>query len=102
MEIDGKIPPIKIGAYMNNVVEKKKADGSHKHDANSVAKEDKVDLSQTAREIKKARAELDAIPDTREEKVAEIKSEIDKGTYKIDGKKIAFNMMRESLIDEIV
>ncbi|MBW2143936.1 MAG: flagellar biosynthesis anti-sigma factor FlgM [Deltaproteobacteria bacterium] len=102
MEISGKIPPIKISAYMNNVQEKKKIDGSTDHDPKSVLKEDKVDISRTATEVKKARVQLDNVPDIREEKVAEIKNEINNGTYRIDGKKIAFNMIRESLIDEIV
>ena len=35
-------------------------------------------------------------------KVAEIKNHVEKGTYKVDGKKIAFNMIRDSLIDETV
>jgi len=87
---------------MNNVQGKKKIDGPTEHDPQSVVKEDKVDISRTAREVKKARAQLDNVPDIREEKVAEVKNEIDNGTYRIDGKKIAINMIRESLIDEIV
>jgi negative regulator of flagellin synthesis FlgM len=102
MEISGKIPPIKISAYMNNAQEKKKINDSTGHDPKSVLKEDKVDISRTAREVKEARAQLDNVPDIREEKVAEIKNEINKGTYTIDGKKVAFNMIRESLIDETV
>ena len=102
MEISGKIPPIKISAYMNNVQEKKKIDDPTGHDPKSVMKEDKVDISRTAREVKEARAQLEKIPDIREEKVAEIKNDINSGTYRIDGKKVAFNMIRESLIDEIV
>ena len=102
MEISEKVAPIKISAYMNNVQEKKKIDGPTEHDPKSVLKEDKVDISRTAREVKKARAQLDNVPDIREEKVAEVKNEIDNGTYRIDGKKIAFNMIKESLIDEIV
>jgi negative regulator of flagellin synthesis FlgM len=102
MEISGKISSIKIGAYVNNVRENKKAEGSPRHDSKAVLKGDKVELSQTAIEVKNARAQLDSIPDIREEKVSEIKDQIDQGTYKVDGKKVAFNMIRESLIDEIV
>ena len=102
MEISGKISSIKIGAYVNNVRENKKTGGSPQHDSKAVLKGDKVELSQTAIEVKNARAQLDSIPDIREEKVSEIKNQIDHGTYKIDGKKVAFNMLRESLIDEIV
>ena len=48
------------------------------------------------------REQLELIPDVREGKVKEIKAQIEEGTYKVDGEKIAFNMIRESLIDEIV
>jgi len=102
MEISGKVPPIKIDAYLNNAKKNNKIEGSFKQDAGAVSKGDKVELSQTANEVKKARAQLDAIPDIREEKVGELKDQIHGGTYKIDGKKIAFNILRESLIDEIV
>ena len=40
--------------------------------------------------------------DIREEKVAEIKEKIDSGTYNVDGQKAAANMLRESLINQIV
>lgn len=102
MEIGGKIPPIKIDAYINNTKENNKIaeslSGSGKPGQNS----DKVEFSQTARDVKDAREQLDSIPDVREEKVKEIKTQIEEGTYKVDGKKIAFNMIRDSLIDEIV
>ncbi len=102
MEISGKVPAIKIDAYLNNVKDKNKTDGSASNDPKSIQNEDKVDLSQNVREINEARVQLDSIPDVREEKVAEIKSQLEKGTYNIDGEKIAFNMIRESVIDEIV
>jgi negative regulator of flagellin synthesis FlgM len=101
MEISGRISPIKIGAYLNNIKEKDKISAPTAHTSEAAAKRDKVELSQTVREVNKAREELASIPDIRAEKVDEIKRQIDDGTYKIDGNKIAFNMIRQSLIDEI-
>jgi len=102
VEISEKVSSIKIGAYINSVKDKKNVQGSPEHDDKTVANGDKVELSQMAMDVKKARDQLETIPDIRAEKVAEIKNEIDNGTYKIDGKKIAFKMLKESLIDEIV
>ncbi len=102
MEISGKVPAVKTDAYLNNVKDKKKTDDSSSDIPKSVQNEDKVDLSQNVRDVNEAREQLDTIPDIREEKVAEIKSQLESGTYNVDGKKIALNMMRESLIDEIV
>ena len=102
MEIGGKIPPIKIDAYINNAKEKNKTAEALSKSAKPGPNLDKVEFSQTAKDVKDAREQLDLIPDVREEKVKEIKTQIEEGTYKVDGKKIAFNMVRESLIDEIV
>jgi len=102
MEISGKVPAIKIDAYLNNVKNKNKADGSSSSSPDTIQNEDTVKLSQNVRDVKEAREQLDSIPDVREEKVAEIKEQLEKGTYNVDGKKIALNMIKESLIDEIV
>ena len=102
MEINGKIPVIKIDAYVNNIKEKNKAGAPEKNQSKPVPNEDKVHLSRNARDVKEAREKLDAVPDVDEAKVAEIKDHVEKGTYKVDGKKIAFNMIRDSLIDETI
>jgi negative regulator of flagellin synthesis FlgM len=102
MEIGGKIPPIKIDAYINNAKENNKITGALSKSGKPGPNLDKVEFSQTARDVKEAREQLDSIPDVREEKVKEVKAQIQEGTYKVDGKKIAFNMIRDSLIDEIV
>ena len=102
MEISGKIPLIKIGAYVDNVKKNNNIGGSSAQAPKSVQQGDKVKLSQTMRDVNAAREQLDSIPDIQEERVAEIRDQIDKGTYRIDGKKIAFNMIREAFIDETV
>ena len=102
MKIGDKIPPIQIEAYIHQTREKHTGEGSSAVPQKPVSQEDKVVLSETAKQMNKVKEQLDAIPDIREEKVAEIKNQVDNGTYKIDGKKIAFNMLRESLLDETV
>ena len=102
MEISGKIPLVKIGAYVDNVKNNNNIGSSSAQTPKSVQQGDKVKLSQTMREVNAAREQLDSIPDIQEERVAEIRDQIDKGTYRIDGKKIAFNMIREAFIDETV
>jgi flagellar biosynthesis anti-sigma factor FlgM len=49
----------------------------------------------------KAKSQMDAIPDVRTEKVEKIKTDIVNGTYKIDGSQVAFNMIKESILDEL-
>ena len=102
MEIGGKIPPIRIDAYINNTKEKNKIAGSSSGSTKNVQSSDRVEFSKTAKDVKDAREQMESVPDIREEKVNEIRDQIEDGTYKIDGKKIAHNMIRESLIDETV
>jgi len=59
---------------------------------------DRVELSKTAIEMQRAKSLSDAAPDIREGKVTEIKKQIEDGTYKIDSEKIAYKMIKESIL----
>lgn len=61
--------------------------------------EEKVDLSTMAKEIQQAKVEVSRLPDVREEKVQEIKDQVEKGTYNVNGEQIANKMVGESIID---
>jgi flagellar biosynthesis anti-sigma factor FlgM len=39
------------------------------------------------------------LPDVREEKVQQIKSQVEKGTYNVSAEKIAGKMVEESIVD---
>jgi negative regulator of flagellin synthesis FlgM len=61
--------------------------------------EEKVELSTTARDILQAKVEVSGLPDVREEKVQEIKSQVEKGTYNVSGAQIANKMVGESILN---
>jgi negative regulator of flagellin synthesis FlgM len=63
---------------------------------------DRVNISERARDIQKARAELDKAPEVRKEKVEKLKAAISEGTYRVDGKEIANEMLKEHLRDLIL
>ena len=65
----------------------------------SVKPIEKVDLSTMAKEIQKAKVEVSKLPDVREEKVQEIKAQVEKGTYNVSGEQIANKMVGESIVD---
>lgn len=76
------------------------AANSDKQVTNAAAKpEEKVDLSTKAKDIQQARNALNSTPDVREEKVQEIKAQVDKGTYNVNAGKIAEKMVNESIVD---
>ena len=65
--------------------------------SSGAASSEKVLLSSTGKDIARISDIIKASPDIRAEKVERIKTEIDNGTYSIDGKKIAENILKEIL-----
>ena len=59
------------------------------------ASTDKVVLSPKARELQDAKMELAGVPDVDSRRVAHIKLEIEQGTYRVNGGKIAERMLGE-------
>ena len=94
MEI-GKNQGIQVDAYVNQVHENKRADQAIDRAKESATKTDTVVISDAAKRIQEARAKLDEIPDVREDKVAELRNQIQNGTYQIDADKIAAKLLKE-------
>jgi len=99
MEIE-KSQGIQIDAYVNQVHEKNKVDASNNKPDKAAAKTDTVVISDAAKRIQEIRNQLDSVPDVREEKVAQLRNQIENGTYKINADKTAENIIREGLIND--
>jgi len=100
--ITGNKPFSGLDAYVKNVGKgKNRINGSPKEAPKGGLSEDKVALSLEAKQIQDVKKRLDSLPDVREDKVTEIKEQIAAGTYTIDGEKIAFKMIRESILDRL-
>jgi negative regulator of flagellin synthesis FlgM len=69
--------------------------------ASGVVAEEKVSLSTTARNFQRAQKAIEEVPEVREEKVRELKDQIQTERYDVDGEKIAEKMVSESLLDII-
>ena len=99
MEIE-KSQGVLIDAYVNQVHEKNKVDPSEDKSDKTAAKTDTVVISDAAKRIQEVRSELDEVPDVDEEKVVQLRNEIENGTYEINADKIAGKMIREGLIND--
>jgi negative regulator of flagellin synthesis FlgM len=88
-----------IQAYQKGEINKNEAD---KTVGTASAITETVDLSSRAKDIRQIKQILSQIPDVREDKVRELKNQIDSGNYKVQSDKIADKMTGESLIDIIV
>jgi negative regulator of flagellin synthesis FlgM len=99
MEINGN-QGIGIDAYANQVQDKNKVGTPDNQPEKTGVKADTVVISDAAKRVQEARRQLDDIPDVREDKVSELRSQIQNGTYEIDADKIAAKMIKESLLND--
>ena len=58
----------------------------------NVVLEEKVSISSISRDVKLAKKAIEELPDVREERVRELKDQIEQGTYYVSGEKIAEKM----------
>ena len=63
---------------------------------------EKVTLSKKAGDMEKIQDILRKTPDVREDRVAHLKKKITSGEYKINGKDVADQMLREFLLEDLL
>ena len=100
MEITPK-DTVNIDAYIKQVQDKDKADATSEQPEKQQAKADTVVLSDTAKTVQEAQTQLKSIPDIREDKVAELKEQVENGTYEVDADKLAGKMLKDALLNDL-
>jgi negative regulator of flagellin synthesis FlgM len=60
---------------------------------------EKVNISSVAKDIQKAKTVINNLPEVRDAKVQELKTQIEQGSYQVNSSKIAEKMIGENLID---
>jgi len=102
MQITGKKPATSLDTYIKNIDAQKKLKQPLSQPAGVAEKEgDTVALSAEAKQIQAASKLLQSMPEIREETVANIRSQIESGTYQINPGKIAAAILKDALSDEI-
>jgi negative regulator of flagellin synthesis FlgM len=102
MKVDGPNTNIQIDAYMRQARQQQQAGGTQQNPGTHTAKTDKVEISQTAVETHKATQFLKDSPDVREDRVREIKMEVDSGRYHVPAEKVAGNMLNEGFENDLI
>ncbi|MFW6309438.1 MAG: flagellar biosynthesis anti-sigma factor FlgM [bacterium] len=59
-------------------------------------RDDKLDISNKARQIKEMEKSLDKLPEIRKEKVEQIKTALKNGTYEVEPEKVAEKILNNS------
>ena len=100
MEITPK-DSVNIEAYVNQVQEKEKVESTSDQPEKQQVKADTVELSDMGKRVQEANKQLENIPDIREDKVAQLKEQVENGTYEVDAEKVADKMIRDSLLNDM-
>jgi flagellar biosynthesis anti-sigma factor FlgM len=97
MKISGRKNVNNTGA-INKAVDPQKSDAQAPAEQSAgTGKGDNIDISTTSRQLSNAKEIVANTPDTRIEKVSEIKLQIGDGQYYVESEKIAKKMVNESL-----
>lgn len=81
---------------VNNVQSVMKAYGANKTEKvqKISLKEDKIEISQTGKDFQIAMEAFKNLPEVREEKINELRSQIESGTYTVDKDKLANSIIK--------
>lgn len=88
-----KVNPFTPSQMVKNYVQQKKVQENGK--SAGISFKDSMEISREAREIQDLKAEMNKVPDVRNEKVARLKEMIDANRYKVDSWELANNIIKE-------
>jgi negative regulator of flagellin synthesis FlgM len=93
MKIDNDQLLSTVNKFKNEPLEKNEA-ASVAVEKQSPRRTDRVELSTNGTEIERLKKTMQVAPDFRSDKVAQLKEQIDAGTYHVEGKEVAAKMLQ--------
>ena len=98
MKVTQNNTPIQLDAYLKQIQQQKaqQSDEVTLTGGTQPGKADTVELSAAARRVQQTTRTSELRTDFREDKVRQVKMDIESGTYKVDGGQIATDMLREA------
>ncbi|PWB78546.1 MAG: flagellar biosynthesis anti-sigma factor FlgM [Candidatus Methylomirabilota bacterium] len=102
MKIENRGNNAHINPRLNRVQDAAERSESKESAQTRNASGDRVELSEAAKTLQQARTLLAASPEVRAEKVAELKSMIQRGVYNVKGREVAAKMIGRGLFDQLV
>ena len=97
MKINGDQTAIQLDAYLKNIQAKKAQVSENQKQSSAPVGGDHVKLSGKAKAMQLAAHTLNQAETGIMKRVQQVKLEIDQGTYKVDGAKVAKDMLNESI-----
>jgi flagellar biosynthesis anti-sigma factor FlgM len=104
MKINSNQPGIELHSYLKQIQQQQEKSNEPTRPANvrQSPEMDKVNVSDRAREALQASQSSQGTSDVREAKVAQVKMDVNNGTYKVVGAKVAAGMLRESIENNLI
>jgi negative regulator of flagellin synthesis FlgM len=101
MEIDGSNPLIGSKNNVQRLENPQQTERIQKTDGSPNSESDRLELSVRSREISHLNELIQSTPDTREMKIAQVRRDIEAGTYNVKAEKIAEKLIEGNLLDEV-
>ncbi|MBI5191917.1 MAG: flagellar biosynthesis anti-sigma factor FlgM [Nitrospirae bacterium] len=80
--------------------------GKNDGDADDVNKpgysDDRIEVSDRAKEFNNIKTAVKGMPDIREEKVKEVSDQVKNGTYRVDAESVASGLVKETIADRLI
>ena len=102
MKINGTDLQSVLNVYQSNQAQAKQTqtEARSQMSTETVAQQDRLELSQQGQAIADAQRAVAAVPDVRESLVEEIRNEVENGTYTVDQQKTGEGILRESMVNQ--
>ena len=103
MKVSDHNSPIQLDAYVKQAQQQQqKADDAKPTVQGSPGNADRVELSDHAKKAQQAAQQVSQATAGHEDKVRQVQMEVEKGTYKVPAEKVASDMLKESLENNII
>lgn len=102
MKVSDHNTTIQLGAYIKQAQQQNQLNHSKIQGQARVEKADKVELSDQAKQIQQTARQMNNVSDVREDKVRQVKMDVENGTYKVVGAKVATAMLNETIENNVI
>ena len=101
MKINGTDLQSALNVYQTNQTQAKPQSAERPQSAEQPApQQDRLALSQQGQMIADAQRAIASVPEVRESLVAEIRNEVENGTYTVDQQKAAEGILKEAMVNQ--
>lgn len=103
MKVSDHNTPIQLDAYVKQAQQQQqKTDDARPTAQGSPGNADRVELSDHAKKAQQAAEQITKSTASHEDKVRQVQMEVEKGTYKVPADKVASDMLKESIENDII